>query len=328
MITVLLTTYNCAPYLRQSIRSILNQSCKDFEFLIIDDGSTDATEKIVDQFKDPRIRFIKREHFGRSAALNYGLNNASSNTIALMDADDISHPERLETQLNVYDFGYSSISSTWSLYFKNQRFVYSVKTPDSDQLLKRKLLLHSFICNPSVIYNRNFILEKNGYNEEINTFEDYDLWLRIKNDAVFQVVPEYLLYIRIRSNSLSRTESPVKRNIIYQIQKDYLKNDKEWNSMTENQKRNIEGWQAFFYGTKTMARNTWLTDGLKIILKPKKLMALLVTFLPNFVFFWFREGRFRLRVYFFIEKLYSKKSHLAKKVFRKINEPNIFPEKT
>ena len=97
-----MTTYNCAPYINQAIKSILNQSYEDFEFLIIDDGSTDDTEKIINQFKDPRIRFIKREHFGRSAALNYGLKNASFDIIALMDADDISHPKRLEIQLNNY----------------------------------------------------------------------------------------------------------------------------------------------------------------------------------------------------------------------------------
>jgi len=216
-----------------------------------------------------------------------------------MDADDISHPGRLEIQLNEYDFGYSSISSTWSLYFKNQSFIYSVKTPVSNHLLRKKLVLHSFICNPSVIYNRNFILEKNGYNEEIESFEDYELWLRIKNEVVFKVIPEYLLYIRIRPESWSRMDSTVKRNIIYQIQKDYLKNDKVWKSLSESQKRNIEGWQAFFYGTKTMARNTWLTDGLKIILKLKMLAALLITYLPKYIFLWLREGRFRPRVIFF-----------------------------
>ena len=75
-----MTTYNCAPYIGQAIRSILNQSYKDFELLIIDDGSSDNTEEIINQFIDNRIRYIRREHFGRSAALNYGLNTSSSET--------------------------------------------------------------------------------------------------------------------------------------------------------------------------------------------------------------------------------------------------------
>ena len=72
-LTVLMTTYNCAPYISQAIKSILNQTYKDFEFLIIDDGSTDETERVVAAFKDNRIRYIKRQHFGRAASLNFGL---------------------------------------------------------------------------------------------------------------------------------------------------------------------------------------------------------------------------------------------------------------
>ena len=99
MVSVLITTYNCAPYIAQAVQSILNQTFQYFEFLIVDDGSTDNTEDIVKSFSDKRIRYIKRNHFGRAAGLNFGLKNSSNEIIALMDADDISHPQRLELQL-------------------------------------------------------------------------------------------------------------------------------------------------------------------------------------------------------------------------------------
>jgi glycosyltransferase involved in cell wall biosynthesis len=314
-LTVLMTTYNCAPFLSQSIHSILNQTYKNFELLLIDDGSSDNTEQVANRFKDGRIRYLKRKHYGRSAALNFGLKKASFDIIALMDADDISHPNRLETQLKSYDFGYSSISSTWSLYFKNKNIIYSVKTPVSDQLLKKKLFIHSFICNPSVIYNRKFILENKGYSELLETFEEYDLWLRIKNETVFQVIPEYLLFMRIRPESLSRKDSKIKRNIIYEIQKKHLGNDKEWLSLSKNERTNTRGWQTFFYGKKQGVKNHWVKDFNKLLFKPKMLIALLITYFPNSIFLWFREGRFRLKISFFFEKLFVKKIKSAIAVF-------------
>ena len=100
MISVLMPVYNGSRFLHYSIKSILNQTYKDFEFIIISDGSTDNSEKIILSFKDERIKDFKCEHKGISNTLNFGLSKSSCDIIARMDADDISVPNRFEEQLN------------------------------------------------------------------------------------------------------------------------------------------------------------------------------------------------------------------------------------
>ena len=101
-VTVLMPVYNAERFLREAIDSILGQSFKHFEFLIIDDGSTDASADIIASYRDSRIRFVRnRTNLGITPTLNKGIALASCELIARMDADDISHPQRLQKQ-----FGY------------------------------------------------------------------------------------------------------------------------------------------------------------------------------------------------------------------------------
>src|SRR4051794_13726774 len=97
-ISVLMPAYNVANFIGEAIRSILNQSFKDFEFIIINDGSTDETESIIQSFSDSRIILVTQENKGVAAALNSGLSIAKSNYIARFDADDICYPHRLAKQ--------------------------------------------------------------------------------------------------------------------------------------------------------------------------------------------------------------------------------------
>src|SRR6266487_3978128 len=98
-ISVLMPAYNCGNYIADSIKSILNQTFKEFELIIIDDGSTDNTGEIVNAFKDSRILYKKKENKGTAAALNYGLSIAAGDWVARIDADDLNIVTRLEKQL-------------------------------------------------------------------------------------------------------------------------------------------------------------------------------------------------------------------------------------
>src|SRR5438093_1473162 len=98
--TILLPTYNAAAWLGGAIDSLLGQSYRDFELLVIDDGSTDQTPSLLNTYKDDRIRVLRHEHnSGLIASLNHGIDVAKGKFIARMDADDVSHPRRLERQL-------------------------------------------------------------------------------------------------------------------------------------------------------------------------------------------------------------------------------------
>src|SRR5687767_7542953 len=96
LISVLLPVYNAEKYLRESIDSILKQTYSNFEFLILNDGSTDGSEEIIKSYSDPRIRYSKHENCGLAATLNKGIEQAKGEIIARQDQDDISLPERFQ----------------------------------------------------------------------------------------------------------------------------------------------------------------------------------------------------------------------------------------
>src|ERR1700712_3692243 len=97
-ISVLMTAFNAAPFIEEAIHSVLAQSFRDFEFIIVDDGSTDNTLELIASFNDPRIVCLSQENRGIASALNYGLREAKGEYIARFDADDICYPHRLEKQ--------------------------------------------------------------------------------------------------------------------------------------------------------------------------------------------------------------------------------------
>jgi glycosyltransferase involved in cell wall biosynthesis len=216
-VTVLMTVYNCRQYILTSVNSILRQTYVNFELLIIDDGSEDGSEEIIRSLNSEKIKYIKLKHLGRSAALNYGLKEAKYDWVALMDSDDIAVPERLEKEVSLINGSYQDIIFSDSVFFKNKKiqFLNMINTEKED--LKRKIELRGHICNSSVLYNRNFILENGGYNKYLDHSEDYELWIRLLNKCNFVHLNEFLLFMRIRDNSLSTktSEGPVSKISIF-----------------------------------------------------------------------------------------------------------------
>jgi glycosyltransferase involved in cell wall biosynthesis len=216
-VTILMTAFNCGWYIRTSICSILKQSYRNFELLIIDDGSEDNSEVIIRSFNSEKIRYIRLKHVGRSAALNYGLKAAKYDWVALMDADDIAVPERLEKEVKLIKRSSKDIIFSDSVFFKNKKiqFLNMINTEKED--LKRKIELRGHICNSSVLYNRHFVLESGGYNENLDHSEDHELWIRLLDKGNFVHLNEFLIYLRIRDNSLSRkaAEGPFSKIYIF-----------------------------------------------------------------------------------------------------------------
>jgi glycosyltransferase involved in cell wall biosynthesis len=216
-VTVLMTVYNCSQYILTSINSILRQSYVNFELLIIDDGSEDNSEALIRSLNNEKIKYIKLKHLGRSAALNYGLKEAKFDWVALMDSDDIAVPERLEKEVSLVNRSYQDIIFSDSVIFKNKKIQFLNMINTEKENLKRKIELRGHICNSSVLYNRNFILENGGYNENLDHSEDHELWIRLLNKGNFVHLNEFLLFIRIRDNSLSTKtyEGPVTRISVF-----------------------------------------------------------------------------------------------------------------
>jgi len=291
-ITVLMSVFNDACFLKTSVQSILNQSHREFEFLIIDDGSTDNTEDVIKTFRDSRISYKKIAHSGLASALNYGLENSNGEWIARIDADDLSTSDRLKTQI---DFSLKhpeyDVISSWSIYFKSpHKVLFFLKTPKSDKGIKTFLNLHNPINHSTVFFYKKKVLDYGGYDTSLKSYEDFELWFRLKNTLKFKTIPECLAYTRLRDDSMTKRGS---KNHVYDMLMSNAKTNFK-NSRNGDLKKywnNILFWIEYFYGNKSDARNYFTKD-----LSFKKAVAFLNTFLPDKAFDYISGLRIRYRI--------------------------------
>lgn len=304
MITVLLTTYNSGELIKDSIKSILNQTFKDFELLVIDDGSNDETEKVVSSFVDHRIRYEKIAHVGRSKALNYGLKICKYEWIALIDADDIAHPKRLELQFSE-KLKKNSIAIISCVYFLNEKILFKIDVSDLE--FPKDLVLHQKFPN-SVLFNKYFILENGGYNEKLLVAEDYELWLRIMDKANFIIIKDVLMFCRNSSNSLSRENITITNSTIYNIQESYYKNlESKFGIKNKKEQNFYNGWREFFFGSPKLARKYWLKTNFYHF-NIKILLAFFIAFLSQKKIDEFKKTNIKLRLrYWFNKQKYKTK---------------------
>lgn len=302
-ITVLMTTYNCSAYISRAIKSVLNQTYKDFEFLIIDDGSTDTTSEIVKSFGDERIVYKKIEHLGRSKALNYGLSIAKYDWISIMDADDIAHPLRFEKQIDALSGSENEICFTDAAYFKNNKLLYIIQNNFNENNINEVLALHGHFTNSTFIFNKKHILEFGGYKESLSVFEDYDLWLRIKDKSKFIVVDKVLQFARIRNDSLTSGDLISLNKKFYEIQSPYFKDLNSFFGIYSMDKAiKINGWREYFYGDKKFARYYWKQIKLNSF-NFRILIAYAISYLPQSIFDWVKQNKIRLRLDYFLQRV-------------------------
>jgi len=200
IVTVLMPVFNGGKYLKKAIDSILNQTYKNFEFLIIDDGSTDNSIKIIKMYKDPRLRLVRnKKNIGLIKTLNKGLSLAKGKYIARMDCDDVSLPKRLEEQIKFMDQNPDiGVCGTASKPIGKKVKWYYPTDPD---YLKCKLLFTCCISHPTVMFRKN-VLEKVEYSKYKHA-EDYYLWVTLSNKTKLVTLPEVLLKYRQHPNQVS-----------------------------------------------------------------------------------------------------------------------------
>jgi glycosyltransferase involved in cell wall biosynthesis len=206
-VSVVMPAYNAAAYLDEAIRSILNQTFRDFEFIIVNDGSWDDTNSILDKYQklDSRIRVYHQENQGMISALNRGCRLARSQYIARMDADDISFTNRLERQVEYIEkHPHIGILGSWICIEKNGSVARSWRPPTSPKILKWTLFFGVCVAHPSVLMRRQLIEHLNFYRAEATHAEDVDLWLRASSITEFGNVPEVLLKYRVWEGSTSQ----------------------------------------------------------------------------------------------------------------------------
>lgn len=216
IISVVLPVFNAAPFVERAIRSILQQSVSDFELIVINDGSTDASLELLErlQAQDVRIILLSRENKGLVATLNEGILMAQGQWLARMDADDIALPQRFEQQLRQLEQTASDICGSWVQHFgtTDQRVI---QYPQSDAAIKAGLLFNPCFAHPTVIV-RTSLIKQFLYDPEWEKCEDYDLWERAARAGWKMTnVPAVLLHYRQHSSQIS-TASLVKQHALTQ----------------------------------------------------------------------------------------------------------------
>jgi len=212
-ISILMSVYNSEDYLSESIDSMLEQSFTDFEFIIVDDGSTDNSANIIQRYVNADSRIVPvmlGENRGLAGALNHGLAFAKGEYIARMDSDDISMPERLEKQINYLkdnpDIGVLGSRMQVINVDKNPLFTYDV--PLAHSLIVWNLFFGRTFAHPSVMIRRDLLESVNGYNTNLTVAQDVDLWARLIGLATFRNLPDKLMLYRThdRATSVGKAE--------------------------------------------------------------------------------------------------------------------------
>src|SRR4030042_5762754 len=206
-VTVLMSVYNGERYLMEAIHSILNQTWRDFEFLIINDGSTDDTQNILTSFTDKRIKIENNLiNIGLTKSLNRGLDLTNGDLIARQDADDISLPQRLERQISYFKSHPNiALLGTWANSIDANGKTISKICPISDpSLLKWRLIFKNQIIHSSIMFDKKKVLTIGAYDTDIKYAQDYDLWSRIFMRYEVHQIPEIMIHLRNHSENISR----------------------------------------------------------------------------------------------------------------------------
>ena len=220
-LSVIMSVYNGEDHLYEAIESILNQTYKKFEFIIIDDGSIDNSLHIIKKFqnKDNRIAVISRKNKGQACSLNEGIRQAKGKYIAIMDADDVSFINRFDKQVDFLEKNKDvGVCGSWITSVLNL----PIKTPVSNDEAKVALLFSSCVAHSTVLMRKN-VLDKLDfvYKESLIRAQDYDLWTRLINVTKFYNIPEVLLKYRYHSGQYKNKK--IEYEMSHKVRDCYLK---------------------------------------------------------------------------------------------------------
>lgn len=209
-ISVLMPVYNTERYVAKAVDSVLSQTFTDFEFLIVDDGSTDNTLKILQEYasRDARIHLTSRENWGLTKSLNELLTHARGEFVARLDADDIALPQRFEKQVQFLQEHPDVVCVGSALDWIDDRgqFIAHCPMPEENDELQRLMLGGiSLLHHPCAMIRRVALNQVGGYDETLPYAEDLDLWLRLGEIGNLANLKESLVLYRLHSQSLSHT---------------------------------------------------------------------------------------------------------------------------
>lgn len=222
LVSVIVSVFNGADFLEDAISSILNQTHRELELILVDDGSTDNSLEIIAKFAeiDKRIRYISRENRGLSYSLNEAIQLANGYWIARMDADDIAAPERISIQLKkLKDTGADICGAAIKTF--GAKISRVIKYPENNEAILTRLLFNSSFAHPTIVGKRSIFLD-HLYSEDGVPAEDYELWARMACSGIkLTNCNEVLLNYRIHKNQISNQKLSKQIAIREKVSKDY-----------------------------------------------------------------------------------------------------------
>ncbi len=201
-ISAIITTYNCEKYLEEAIKSVLNQTFKEYELLVIDDGSTDNTKKIVMKYRD-KLDYFYKKNGGHADARNYGIKKARAEYVAFLDSDDLWYPKKLEicyTEL-IKKPEAGLVYSNLTIIDKKGRVVLKkLKRPHFKKNYPCILLGNYVSCQGSLI-KKSCLKEIGLFNYDLDMYEDWDLFIRLARKYRFVFIDQPLFFYRTNKDS-------------------------------------------------------------------------------------------------------------------------------
>lgn len=221
IVSVVMPAYNVELYVEEAVRSILNQTFCDFEFIIVDDGSTDRTPEILRTFTDPRIRLLFNEkNEGNYPARNRGCRLARGKYIAVMDADDVAYPNRLETEVRYLEthLDVQAIGSGWHFRDGLSR---TVNPPTVYESILLFLLDNSCFLHPSLLIRKEALQAVGGYDEHYVYAGDYELLCRLALRGRIENIPDVLMAYRWHPGQITQSHRPSQRLFAEEARRNY-----------------------------------------------------------------------------------------------------------
>tara|TARA_B100000315_G_scaffold253164_1_gene291408 strand:- start:3803 stop:4606 length:804 start_codon:yes stop_codon:yes gene_type:complete len=218
-VSVVTSIYNGEAHLEECINSILNQSFQDFEYIILDNGSTDRTPEILHRYTDSRLRIIHQENLGISRSLNKGIGQANSELIARLDADDYSLPNRLEKQVAFME-QYPEIVFCGSRFMEligTQFFTQKVRFVEKDEDIRKIISCYNPFSHSTIMIRKKIFAKSGGYNSKLEYSQDYDLWVRMLNFGEARILKEELGVARLTEQSTSNKNRRKQKIEVFQI---------------------------------------------------------------------------------------------------------------
>lgn len=210
-VSIIMPAYNAAKFIRPAVDSILGQTFRDFELIILNDGSTDDTRAIIESYEDDRIRLINKDNSGVASTLNLGLKEAKGEFIWRHDADDISLPEKLERQVNFLEEHPEFVLCATQIAFMSERgkVAWNKRQPKSNwlgQAAFREVFFEDFspyspVTHGTTLFRRAILPATGGYRNAFITSEDIDMWLRFLENGRLAVLNECLSLHRLSGSS-------------------------------------------------------------------------------------------------------------------------------